>query len=52
MLSLEFHIEDPDGVKDTFNIFLFPNLSLSDRSEVALVTRRWDTDLGSRMLTT
>ena len=45
ILSLAFHTEDPDGVEDTVNIFLLPNLSLSSGFKAALVARWWDTEL-------
>ena len=38
-------MEDPDCVNDNFNIFQFPNLSLSAGSDASMVTRRWDTAL-------
>ena len=50
ILSLAFHTEDPDGVEDTVNIFLFPDLSLSAISKAALVVRRWDTTLDIRTM--
>ena len=46
VMDLDFHTEDPDGVRDTLNIFLFPYLYHSAGSEAALLTRKWDTILG------
>ena len=43
LLSLALYIEDPDRVRDTVNIFLFTDLSLSAISEATLVSRRWGT---------
>ena len=50
ILRLDFHTEDPDGVSDAVNIFMFPDLSLAAGTKVALVTRRWDTALDSDMI--
>ena len=50
--NLAFHTEDPDGVRITMKILVFPNLSLSESSESVLVARWWDTALDSRMMTT
>ena len=52
LLSLLFHTEYPDGVRNTVNIFLFPNLFISTGLEVALVARRWYMALDSSTLTT
>ena len=52
LFRLLFHTENPDGVGDTVNIFLFPGLSLSDGSEAALLVRRWETDLDRGALPT
>ena len=38
LLGLHFHIEDPECVNDTVNIFMFPDLSLSAGSETSMVT--------------
>ena len=37
-----FHTEDPNGVGDALNIFLFPYLYLSAGSEASLLTWKWD----------
>ena len=37
LLGLTLHTEDPNGVSDTINIFLFPGLYLAARSEAAMV---------------
>ena len=42
-LILNFYTEDPEGVGDAVNIFLFTDLSLSAISEATLVSRRWGT---------
>ena len=51
VMALAFHTKDPDRVEDTLNIFLFPDLSPSARSEAALLTRKWDVILGGETLT-
>ena len=51
LLEHHFHTEDPDCVNDTFNIFMFSDLSLSAGSEASMVTRRWDTALDANTLT-
>ena len=50
LLGIHFHTEDPDCVNDTVNIFMFPDLSLSEGSEASMVTRRWDTALDANTL--
>ena len=45
LLSLYLYTEDTEMVGETGNIFLFPAISLSARSEATLVARRWYTDL-------
>ena len=40
LLGIHFHAEYLDCVNDTFNIFMFPELSLSAGSEASMVTRR------------
>ena len=50
VLSLAFHTEDPDGVGDALNIYLFTDLSPSEGLEAALLTRKWDTILGGEIL--
>ena len=50
LLGIEFHMENLDEIRDRFNIFLFPDLSLSVGPQVALAERRWDTVLESSML--
>ena len=52
ILNLTFHTEDPDGVGETVNIFLLPDISLSVSSEAVLVARKWDTALNIITLTT
>ena len=51
LLGLHFFTEDPDCVNYTFNIFQFPDLSLSAGSEASMFTRRWDTVLDSNTMT-
>ena len=51
LLGLHFFTEDPDCVNDTFNIFQFPDLSLSARSEASMVTKIWDTALDAYTMT-
>ena len=48
VMDFAFHTEDPDGVGDAIHIFLFPYLSPSVGSEVALRTRKCDVILGGR----
>ena len=50
-MKLAFHTEDPDGVGDALNIYLFPNLSPLAGSAVALLTRKWGAVLGGGTLT-
>ena len=50
VIALAFHTEDPDGVGDALNIFLFPDLSPLEGSEGGFVTRKWDAILGGRTL--
>ena len=52
ILNLTIHTENPDGVGETVNIFLLPDLSLSVSSEAVLVARKWDTSLNIITLTT
>ena len=52
ILNLTFNTEDPDGIRYTVEIFLFPDISLFTSSEAALVERWWDTSLDSSTLTT
>ena len=42
VLVLPLHTEDPKGVGDKVDIFLFLDLSPSDGSEVDLLVRLWD----------
>ena len=51
ILGLSFYSEDPDGVGDAINVFLFPDLSLLASSEAVQLARRWDAILGSGALT-
>ena len=39
VLALDFHTEDPDGVGDAVNIFLFLYLYSSASSEAALLAQ-------------
>ena len=48
--ALAFHTKDPDGVEDTLNIFLFPELSPSAGSKAALLTQKWDAIMGDGTL--
>ena len=41
VIALTFHNKDPDGMGDSLNIFLFPDLSPLEVSEAALLTRNW-----------
>ena len=50
-LGLHFYTEDPDCVNDTVNILMFPDISLSARSESSMMTRRWYTALDANKLT-
>ena len=49
--ALAFHTKDADGIGDALNIFLFPDLSPSAGSEVALLTLEWYAILGGGTLT-
>ena len=51
LLGLHFFTEDHDCINDTFNIFQFPDLSLSAGSKASMVTRRWDTALDANTMT-
>ena len=51
VMVLAFHTEDPYGVGNTLNIFLFLDLSPSEGSEAALLTRKWEAILGCGTLT-
>ena len=51
LLGLHFFTEDPDCINNTFNIFQFPDLSLSAGSKASMVTRRWDTALDANTMT-
>ena len=51
VLALVFHSEDPDGVGDAVNVFLFPDLYSAAGSEAALLTKWWDTVFGGGTLT-
>ena len=50
-LLTAFHTEDPYGVRDVLNIFLFPDLSPLTGLEAALITQKWDSILGGGTLT-
>ena len=52
LLSLSFYTDDPIGIGERVNIFLFPDLSLSEIPEATLVARRWDNKLDSITLAT
>ena len=52
LLGLSFHTEDPNGVSDTMNIFMFSDLSLIVGTEAVMVVGRWDTALEFNALTT
>ena len=52
ILNLTFNTKDPDGFRDTVNILLFPDLSLSVSSKAALVIGWWDTAVYRRTMTT
>ena len=51
LLALDLYTEEPDGVGDSMNIFLFPELSPSIGSEATLLNRQWDTVLGDNTFT-
>ena len=51
VMALAFHTKNPEGVKDTLNIFVFPNLSPLAELEAALLTRKCDAILGGGTLT-
>ena len=42
VMALNFHTKDPDWVRDTLNIILFPDLSPGGGLEAALRTRKWE----------
>ena len=46
VMALTFHTEDPYGVGDALNLFLFPNLSPLVGLETALLAQKWDAILG------
>ena len=46
VMALAFHTEEPDGVGDALNIFLFPELYPSAGMKAALLTRKWGAILG------
>ena len=50
-MALTFHTKDPDRVGDMLNISLFTDLSPSEGSEAALLTRKWHEILGGGTLT-
>ena len=45
IINMEFYTEEPNGVGSTFNIILFPDLSLSSGSKLSMVGMRWYTAL-------
>ena len=47
VMALTFHSKYPEGVGDSLNIFLLPNLSPLAGSEASLLTRKWDEILGA-----
>ena len=51
VLALAFYTEDPNGVGDEINVFLFPELSPSAGSKATLPTQRWDVVLGGNNFT-
>ena len=52
IINLSFFTEDLYGARDTVNIFLFPNISLSEVLEAELEAQRWDTELDISILIT
>ena len=46
VLGLALYSEDPDGMGDAINVFMFTDLSLSAVLEAALLERRWYAVLG------
>ena len=51
VMALAFHTKEPNGVRDALNIFLFPDLSLLEGLEAALLTQKWDVILEGGTLT-
>ena len=47
---IKFHMEDPDCVNNTMNIFQFPYLSLFSVSEASIVTKQWDKALDANTM--
>ena len=50
LLGLAFHTEDPDGVSNALNIFMFLDISLEEGEEAAMVAWQWDTALYSNTI--
>ena len=50
VLGLDFYSEEPDGVGEGINVFIFPDLSPSVGSEATLLAKRWDSILGGGAL--
>ena len=51
VFPLAFYSEDPDGVGDAVNVFLFLDLFPVAGLEAALLTRQWDGVFGGGKLT-
>ena len=51
VMALTLHIKYPDGVGDSLNILLLPNLFPLAGLEAALLTWKWDSILGGGTLT-
>ena len=49
--GLALHIEEPNGVRNTVNIFMFPDSSLAAGNEATMIARHWDIVLDSNMAT-
>ena len=43
LLRLAFHTEEPDGVSDAFNIFMFTDIYLAAGTNESMIANRWDT---------
>ena len=51
LLGLALHIEEPNGVRNTVNIFMFLDPYLAAGTEATMISRHWDTVLDSNMAT-
>ena len=51
LLVMDLHTEDPNGMRNTINVFIFSGLSLMVNTKADMIVWWWDTSLDSKTLT-